>query len=147
MSRPIPTPSRIPLIRIVDLASRALQTDMVATASQRGGPQLTYAHNAVFSTLQVEGSRISDMATVAGITRQSMGEIVRGLVDLGVVEVGPDPDDKRAKIVTYTPMGRDLARAGVQHIIDLEQQFSEEFGDDYETARRVLTRVVELLAN
>ena len=84
------------------------------------------------------------MAARAGITRQSMGEIIRGLVALGVVEMRPDPEDGRAKIVAYTPMGREIARAGSQHILDLEHQFVEEFGEDYETARRVLTRVVEM---
>lgn len=145
MSRPVPTPDRMPLIRIIDLLNRVLQVDMVTTANERPGPRLTYAHNAVFSTLQVEGSRASDMAAVAGITRQSMGEIVRGLVDLGLVEMRPDPADKRAKIVAYTPLGLEVAGAGFQHIIDLEQQFAEEFGEDYETARRVLSRIVEML--
>ncbi len=146
MSRPGPPLDRAPLIEIVHSANRALQNDMVATANERRGPRLTFAHNAVFSTLKVEGSRASDMAAIAGITRQSMGEIVRGLVDLGVVEMRPDPADRRAKIVAYTPMGREVARAGFQHIVDVEHQFAEEFGEDYETARRVLARVVEMLA-
>jgi DNA-binding MarR family transcriptional regulator len=124
-----------------------MENDMVSTANKRPGPRLTYAHNAVFSTLQVEGSSASDMAAVAGITRQSMGEIIRGLVDQGVVEMRPDPEDKRAKIVAYTPLGMELVSAGFQHIIDLERRFAEEFGEDYETARRVLTRVVEILSD
>ena len=146
MSRPIPSPDRVPLIRIVDLANRAMQTDMVVTARSLGWTGVTYAHNAVFSTLQVEGSRASDMAAAAGITRQSMGEIIRGLVALGLVEMQADPDDKRAKVVAYTPQGVECARQGFQHIVDLEKRFSEEFGEDYETARRVLSRVVEILA-
>ncbi|MCW2801093.1 MAG: transcriptional regulator, MarR family [Aeromicrobium sp.] len=118
---------------------------MVATAKGMGWTGVSYAHNAVFSTLQAEGSRASDMAAVAGITRQSMGEIVRGMVTLGLVEMKPDPDDRRAKIVAYTPLGMEVVAQGFQHIIDLEQRFGEEFGEDYETARRVLSRVVEIL--
>ncbi|MEO6473144.1 MAG: MarR family winged helix-turn-helix transcriptional regulator, partial [Aeromicrobium sp.] len=78
--------------------------------------------------------------------RQSMGEIIRGMVTLGLVEMKPDPDDKRAKIVVYTEQGLVCATQGFQHIVDLEQGFSDEFGEDYETARRVLARVVEILA-
>jgi DNA-binding MarR family transcriptional regulator len=136
----------VPLIRILGLAFRAMENDMVHTARALGWPGITYAHNAVFSTLQVEGSRASDMAAVAGITRQSMGEIIRGMVDLGLVEMRPDPDDKRAKIVAYTPLGLECASQGFGHIVELEQRFTEEFGEDYETVRRVLSRVVEIVA-
>jgi len=145
MSRPIVGPDRSPLIRYVDKANRALQTDMVSQAHRSGYGEITYAHNAVFSTLQQEGSRASDMAAVAGITRQSMGEIVRGMVELGIVEMRPDPADGRAKLVVYTPRGLAMAREGFQHIIDLEQRFVDEFGEDYEVARQVLDRVVTML--
>ena len=37
------------------------------------------------------------MAARAGITKQSMGEVVRELVDLGVLEMVVDPTDRRAK--------------------------------------------------
>ncbi|MFL6157879.1 MAG: MarR family winged helix-turn-helix transcriptional regulator [Marmoricola sp.] len=136
----------MPLIRYVDRANRALQNDMVDQAHRSGYTEITYAHNAVFSTLQAEGSRASDMAATAGITRQSMGEIVRGMVALGIVEMRPDPDDGRAKLVVYTPRGLEMVREGFQHIIDLEKRFADEFGDDYETARKVLDRVVTILA-
>jgi DNA-binding MarR family transcriptional regulator len=139
-------PSRTPLIQLVETARRWLQTDMVASARNRGWTGLTYAHNSVFSTLSGEGSRASDMAAMAGITRQSMGEIIRGMVALGLVEMRPDPDDGRAKIVAYTARGRECSHQGFQHIIDRERRFEEEFGADYETARHVLGRVVEMLA-
>jgi DNA-binding MarR family transcriptional regulator len=119
---------------------------MVTSAWARGWTGITYAHNAVFSTLPPEGARASDMAVRAGITRQSMGEIVRGMVEMGLVEMRPDPDDRRAKVVAFTPLGLACAEQGFQHIADLEQRFEQEFGEDYEKARRVLARVVEILA-
>jgi DNA-binding MarR family transcriptional regulator len=135
----------MPFIKLVEDARRALQVDMVSSARARGWP-VTYAHNAVFSTLGAEGSRASDMAARAGITRQSMGEIIRGMVAEGLIELKPDPEDKRAKVVVYTPAGEECAKQGFEHISDLEQTFAEEFGADYEKARRVLARVAELLA-
>jgi DNA-binding MarR family transcriptional regulator len=52
------------------------------------------------------------MATRAGITRQSMGEILREMVDLDIVEMRPDPEDRRAKLVTYPGHGRWVASIG-----------------------------------
>jgi len=118
------------LIGLVDRANRALQSDMVRQAHRQGHPEVKYAHNAVFSTLNEAGARASDMAARAGITRQSMGEIIREMVALGILEMRPDPHDRRAKLVTYTKAGLEHARSGFQHIIDLEMRFADEFGDE-----------------
>lgn len=146
MSSPLPRPDRRPFIALVDRANRALQSHMVEAAHRHGHPEVKQSHNAVFATLLESGNRATDMAERAGITRQSMGEIVREMVDLGILEMRPDPDDRRAKLVTYSEHGLEFARDGYQHLIDLEKRFAEEFGEEeYELARKVLERLVPLL--
>jgi DNA-binding MarR family transcriptional regulator len=146
MSSPIPFPDRPPLIRLVDRANRAMQANMVRQAHERGYPQVKQAHNAVFGNLGEGGARASDMAERAGMTRQSMGEIIRDLVGLGVLEMRPDPDDRRAKLVTYTPAGLELVAGGYRYIVDQEKHFVEEFGDElYEQLRFALERITELV--
>ena len=146
MSSPLPQLGQRPLIALIDRANRAFQNHMVEAQHRRGHPVVKHAHNAVFGTLLEGGSRASDMATRAGITRQSMGEVIREMVDLGILEMKPDPEDRRAKLVTYTEAGRELARDGYQHLIDLETRFAEEFGEDeYQLVRKFLERVVTLL--
>lgn len=136
-----------PFISIVDKASHALAVDMVREARGRGYPFVRLAHNSVFGTLFGEGGRMSDMAARAGITKQSMGEVVRELVDHGVLEMTVDPDDRRAKLVTYTDFGVEVTTGGREYLERLEKLFAREFGEaDYETTRRVLEGVVELLA-
>ena len=143
---PPPFPERSPLILLVNRADRALQADMVRTAHDLGYPQVKQAHNAVFGALGGNGARATDLAVRAGITRQSMGEIVRDLVGLGFVTTEPDPLDRRAKLVKYTPAGAELTNGGFQHILDLEERFAEEFGAErYEQVRDVLAWVVQLL--
>jgi len=119
---------------------------MVAEAHRSGYPSVRPAHNVVFATLAPDhGERTVDLAHRAGITRQSMGEVVRDLVDLGVIELVPDPQDGRAKLVRYTPEGLVQTRTGYRHLVDLEERFEAEFGEDYEAARRVLDGVVAIL--
>nr|WP_272954752.1 MarR family winged helix-turn-helix transcriptional regulator [Kribbella sandramycini] len=111
-----------------------------------GHPEAKHAYNGVFATLQREGSRSADMAVRAGMTRQSMGEVIRELVALGILEMAPDPEDKRAKIVTYTDRGLEVAASGYDHLRDLEERFAAEFGPaEYSTARQVLARVADVL--
>lgn len=144
MSTPVPLP-RTPLIALVFRANRALQLDMVSAAHAVGFEGAKNSHNAVFGTLSTEGERSVDLAARAGMTRQSMGEVVRDLVGLGMLEMVPDPSDRRAKLVRYTQQGLAYTRTGFEHILELEEKFVAEFGADYEAARKVLERVADLL--
>ena len=63
------------------------------------------------------------------MTRQSMGELVRELVDLGILEMVPDPDDGRAKLVTYSKEGKVFAAAGLRHLRAIEDRLRVEFGE------------------
>lgn len=139
-------PTRTPLIALVDRANRALQHDMVRQARSAGFVEAKHSHNAVFGTLPSGGARTSDLAARAGVTRQSMGEIVRELVDLGLLEMGPDPHDRRAKLVTYTEVGLEQVRRGKAHIVDVDERMVAELGEDgYERLREGLRTVVEIL--
>ena len=139
-------PDFIPTIVLVHRATRALQNHMVGEANRRGHPEIKQAFNAVFATLDAAGSRTIDMADKAGITRQSMGEVVREMVRVGLLEMTTDPTDRRAKLVTYTEKGLARAREGYQHILELEQRFVEQFGSDaYEQTRDVLARLTEFV--
>ena len=139
-------PERKPLIALVHNADKAFQAHMVRSAHERGRPDIKPAHNFLFAILGDEGDRAASLAQRAGITRQSMGEVIRDLVDIGILEMAPDPHDGRAKIVRYSAEGKKFASAGFRHLVDLEARFEQEFGADYEAARLVLERVVGLLS-
>ena len=146
MSRELIRPDRVPLIAMIDKAARVMRADMTANAHRAGFTEVAPAHNVVFATLPPGGARAADMAARAGITRQSMGEVVRDLVRLGILEMVPDPSDGRAKLVTYTDYGVRVAQAGLDHIAALDRLFRDELGEEeYDAARRVLERVRELL--
>ncbi|HWJ66292.1 MAG TPA: MarR family winged helix-turn-helix transcriptional regulator [Nocardioides sp.] len=147
MSRDLVRPGFEPFIALAEKAARALRNDMLLSAHRAGHTQIAPAHNAVFATLPPEGARAADMAARSGITRQSMGEVVRDMVRLGLLEMAPDPSDRRAKIVRFTEHGKVVAQAGFDHILALEDALREELGEaDLETTRRVLRRVREMLA-
>lgn len=124
----LPRPDERPLIALVDRAHRALQADMVRRAHADGHTEVKMAHNSVFGTLHAEGARAAEMATRAGITRQSMGEVIRDMVGLDLLEMREDPNDGRAKVVTYSEHGLEVAGDGFGYLIQLERRFAAEFG-------------------
>lgn len=141
-----PLIERKPLIAIVERAARVLGADLVREGQARGHTQMRLAHNAVFATLPEQGARASDMAARAGITKQSMGEVVREMVGLGLLEMKEDPDDRRAKLVTYTEAGLAVARDGRRYMLSLEREWADKFGEaEFDTARDVLYGIVDVM--
>ncbi len=137
-----------PLIVLVHTLDRVLSLDMVSQARRRGFAEIKSAHNSVFSVLPREGARAADMAAKAGITRQSMGEVIRDLESLGIVETTPDPHDGRAKLVRYTDYGLEVIRGGRLHFIELEERFAAELGaEEYAAVRAGLERITALFAD
>ena len=139
-------PYRKPLIALIHEADRTFGLHMVEMTNAAGRPEIKPSHNAVIAHLP-SGTprRAADLAADAGMTRQSMGELVRELADLGIVEALPDPDDRRAKLVSWTKAGLEMARTGKRHLAAIEQRLEAEFGQDYESARLVLERVGQVL--
>jgi DNA-binding MarR family transcriptional regulator len=135
------------MIALVHNADRAFAAHMVESAHERGRPDIKPSHNAVFAHLGDDPRRAADLAAAAGMTRQSMGELVRELVALDILEMVPDARDRRAKLVTYSPEGKRFATAGFRHLQAVEDRLVAEFGDDYEACRRVLERITEVLAD
>jgi DNA-binding MarR family transcriptional regulator len=140
-------PDRTPMIALVHYADRAFQAHMVEAAHERGRPDIKPSHNAVFAHLGDTARRAADLAASAQMTRQSMGELVRDLVGLGILEMVPDPEDGRAKLVTYSKDGKVFASAGFRHLRAIEDRLGAEFGEDYEATRRVLERIADVLAD
>jgi|GEM_PF-218141 len=76
-----------------------------ARVREQGFDDLRIAHGAVFRNISAGGSRISDLAARSRMTKQSMAELVAYLQKRGYVDVSPDPDDRRGKLVTLTKRG------------------------------------------
>jgi DNA-binding MarR family transcriptional regulator len=60
--------------------------------------------------LEREGARLTTLAQIARVTKQSMGALVDHLDRAGYVERVEDPDDGRASRVRLTARGRAFAR-------------------------------------
>lgn len=90
----------------------------------------------MFVFLPDAGARLTDLANRARITKQSMGELVRELEDLGYVERRVDPADGRARIITFTDRGRRASDIGVAEILATEAEWAQEVGAERVKALR-----------
>ena len=100
-------------------------------------------HGCVFRFVRGEGMRLTELATLAGITKQSAGELVDDLVARGYVERFPDPDDRRAKLIRLTERGEEAQAVGFRLFGDVEGSWAERYGNDrLEQLRQLLEEIV-----
>ena len=100
------------------------------------------SHGCVFGNIDPNGSRLTDLAERARMTKQSVGEVTSDLEQRGYVERVPDPTDGRAKIIRLTERGRVAQALGVGLIDELEQEWAERFGADRVAALRDALEVI-----
>lgn len=86
------------------------------------------AHTAVFQHIKAEGSRLSELAQRAQITKQSMGYLVDSLETLGYVERRADPSDRRASLIVLTERGWGQVRAALAIIAGIEEEWARSLG-------------------
>ena len=79
------------LALLLELAYKKLDAALIAQLRANGHSDLRPAHSQVFGAIPAEGARVGEMAAHAGITQQSMSELVDSLQRLGYLERRPDP--------------------------------------------------------
>jgi DNA-binding MarR family transcriptional regulator len=136
--------SRITLPALMDLAVEAMYADFRKLLEESGIHDVRPTHGCVFRFLHGDGMRLTELASLAGLTKQSVGEIVDDLAELGYVERFPDPTDKRAKLIRLTPKGLEAQRIGFSLFEALESDWAETFGADRIDALRDLLEEVAL---
>ena len=102
------------------------------------------AHGNAMEQLELEdGLRLTEMAARAGITAQSMGELVDDLEAKGYLERRPDPNDRRAKRIHLTERGRKNARIAKRATADVEDRLANLLGPQhYQLLRRSLQQII-----
>ncbi len=79
----------------------------------------------MFYNLDRDGTRLTELAARAGITHQSMGELVAALVDSGYLRRVPDPGDRRARLVAPTARGVAAMTRARREVADIEAATSQ----------------------
>lgn len=93
-------------------------------------PGIRRAHLQLMPHLDLEGTRITELARRAEITKQAVGQLVSDMEAAGYVERFADPDDQRAKIVKLTKRGRRAILDGLSVFTKLASELAEEVGEE-----------------
>lgn len=121
---------RTPLGVLLSAAERALAAELEDGLRGAGYHDLRAAHAQVFIAIEAEGSRLTDLAARAGMTKQAMGELVRYLEQHEYLKVEPDSRDRRAKLIRPTTRGWSAHQASVALLAETDRRLAERLGED-----------------
>lgn len=95
--------------------------------------QVGAAHIHITRHLAVGGSRLTELALSAGMSKQAMGDLVTQCEAWGLVTRAEDPHDKRAKRVVFTESGLLWLEAFRRAVGQAEEEFRQAVGQDVAT--------------
>ncbi len=107
---------------------RALESRVFAAIQAAGFADLTIAQARVFQRIGPDGTRLTELAQAAQVTKQTAGFLVDQLEKAGYVERVPDPSDARARLIRVTTRGSDAVAVGAQVIAEIEAEWTEHLG-------------------
>jgi DNA-binding MarR family transcriptional regulator len=136
-------PTQLPMIRLLGVAFDHFSTEHTQRVAAAGYADIRPGHGCVFGGIDPEnGSRLTDLADRAMMTKQTVGEVVSDLERRGYVERVPDPEDGRAKIIRLTTKGREVYLTGWRLNKELEDEWATRFGKDRVAALREALELV-----
>jgi DNA-binding MarR family transcriptional regulator len=127
------------------LPYRAMETRVFDGLAAAGFDDFTPAQARVFQRIASTGSRLTELAAQAGITKQSAGFLVDQLERAGYVERVPDPADGRARLVRVAERGARSVEASRRIVSEVEAEWTAHLGEQrMRHLRHILTDLREI---
>jgi DNA-binding MarR family transcriptional regulator len=123
---------------------RAME-NRVIDALRAAGFDITTAQMKIVQRIGPDGTRLTELAEQAQVTKQTAGFLVDQLEKAGWVERVADPADKRARLVRITERGQRAIPVASNVVAEVEAEWTAHLGQQRMTQlRRALTQLREI---
>ena len=95
--------------------------------------QISAAHIHITRHLSLQGSRLTELAQAAGMSKQAMGNLVNQCEAWGLVKRASDSRDGRARQVVFTEAGLAWLAAFQMAVAQAEEEFKASVGKEVAT--------------
>ncbi len=109
---------------------RAMEARLLATLAAEGYDDLTLAQARVAARIGPSGTRLTDLAAQALVTKQTAGHLVDQLQRGGYVRRVPDPTDARARLVQMAERGQAVVRLARRVEAEVEAEWTAHLGEE-----------------
>jgi DNA-binding MarR family transcriptional regulator len=124
---------------------RALENHVFRRLAEAGFDDVTPAQGRVMERIGPAGTRLTELAEAAQVTKQTAGFLVDQLERTGYVRRTPDPSDARARLVRVAERGAAAQPIAAAAVAEMEAQWRAHLGERRWTQlREALTRLREI---
>jgi DNA-binding MarR family transcriptional regulator len=124
---------------------RALEARVFRALAEAGFDDFTPAQARVMQRIGPEGSRLTELAEAAQVTKQTAGFLVDQLERTGYVRRTPDPTDARARLIRIAERGAAAQPVAAAVIAEIEAEWRTHLGARrWAQLREGLTRLREI---
>ena len=117
-----------PTALLMFIAHRHAEARILAHLHDHGFDDLTVAQARIAARIGEHGTRLTDLAEQAQVTKQTAGFLVDQLERAGYVRRVPDPTDARARLVTIDARGRRAQRRAREMEQVVETEWEQRLG-------------------
>ncbi len=114
--------------RLLNNAISRFERRILELMDAAGYGGFSLSHITITRNLDTQGTRATELARRAGITKQSMGDLIAQLEASGIVARRPDPTDGRSRIVFFTPAGTEWLRTFHDALLQAETEMQDILG-------------------
>lgn len=107
---------------------RAMENRIFKELAELGFDDFTTAQARVMQRIGPGGTRLTDLAEQAQVTKQTAGYLVDQLERIGYVERAPDPTDARARLIRLAARGLAAQKAAAGVVADVEREWERHLG-------------------
>lgn len=118
--------------RVLQLMAHNVEVPL-ALSNLAAREQVSAAHVHITRHLALAGSRLTELAERAGMSKQAMGDLVDQCEAWGLVTREADTRDARARLVRFTPTGLAWLQAFHDAVAQAEAEFRAEVGAEVAT--------------
>lgn len=134
-----------PLGLLLFLPYRSMENRVFAALAEAGYADITLAQARIAQRIGPDGTRLTDLAEQAQVTKQTAGFLVDQLERAGYVERVPDPTDGRARLVRLSARGQRATAVANAVAAEVETEWARHLGPRATVQlRRALTRLREI---
>ncbi len=127
------------------IANRAMENRALAAVREAGFTDITQAQARVAARIGPDGTRLTDLAEQAQVTKQTAGFLVDQLERAGYVERRPDPTDGRARLVCISERGARAVEVANAAVARLEAEWEAHLGAaEMRRLRKAFVRLREI---
>jgi DNA-binding MarR family transcriptional regulator len=123
------TEKRASTLQVLFKVARLLDERALSRLGTLNGQHLRRSHTQLLPHIDLDGTRMSELAERLTISKQAVTQLVAELESFGVLERTPDPGDARARRVRFTARGRAGFFEGLATLRELERELAQGIGE------------------